>query len=111
MKPRETKTNAAPPDQASSELPAALIVSSQSPASESPPAILGASILGALGEHVGYCAPSVECSMTQEQRLVLARLRAGLDAAHVRLANGQHVETNPQALRWLLEQIHFASQQ
>ena len=41
--------------------------------------------------------------------IVLARIRTALQSSHTQLRGGRHVETNADAMRYLLESIHAAS--
>lgn len=75
-------------------------------------AVLGGNILGALAESAGgYQSRRADCVFSDEQTAIVNRLRAGLYESHTRLANGRQVDSNPTAIQWLLEQIHFADQQ
>lgn len=51
-------------------------------------------------------ARHVDCQcQSMEQRRALMALRAGLDAAHARTANGRPVTSYADAIRWLLEEV------
>ncbi len=52
----------------------------------------------------GYKTTHVELKLTSTEADFLARLRCGLSNGHVQLADGRHVETAPQSLRWLIQQ-------
>ncbi len=43
--------------------------------------------------------------LTMPQREALVSMRIALKEKHVQTANGKHVDSNPDAIRWLLEQI------
>lgn len=43
--------------------------------------------------------------MTPDQATALKRLAIGLDQQGARLANGKHIDSNADAVRWLLEQL------
>lgn len=62
--------------------------------------------LGPLPEK-GYRPRHVEVNLQREvpQQEALYRLRVGLNNADTRTANGRHVTSNADALRWLLERI------
>lgn len=52
----------------------------------------------------GYKPGYVELKLTSTEAEFMARLRHNLQTNHAQLADGKHIETTPQALRWLLEQ-------
>lgn len=47
----------------------------------------------------------VDAHLTAQQARALRRLRNGLDERHERLRGGKVVQTAPDAVRWLLEQL------
>lgn len=47
-------------------------------------------------------------ALTTIQSNALVALRDGLRKRHAQLASGRHVETCPDAVRWLLEQLSMA---
>lgn len=51
-----------------------------------------------------YRSRHVEFQSTPEQSDFIARLRTGLNANAIRLANGRFVQTAADAVRWLIEQ-------
>ena len=54
----------------------------------------------------GYCPRAFEIgSLSQLQSEAMASLREALNASHCQLLNGKHVDTNADAMRWLLERV------
>ena len=62
-----------------------------------------------LGEfdETAYAQQHVDVQLDRRQSVALKRLLAWLHSKHASLASGRHVETPPDAIRWLLEEIAF----
>lgn len=53
----------------------------------------------------GYKARHVDVQLAPAEADLIARLRIGLAAQHAQLADGRHVETHNQTVRWLIQQV------
>lgn len=52
-----------------------------------------------------YSARHIDVRLSRRHAEIIRRIRNGLAARHVQLANGRHVESNGDVLRWLLESV------
>ena len=53
----------------------------------------------------GYCQRKLDMSLTISQSVLLRRLVVGLIASEKTTGNGKRVESAPDAVRWLIEQV------
>jgi hypothetical protein len=76
----------------------------QSPEPE-PPAEVMISAYVSRGPINGYVSRRFEAHLTDQQAKALRSLRNGLHERHEKLANGHHVDTVADAVRWILERL------
>lgn len=50
----------------------------------------------------------LDCRLKPDQRLALARIRTALVRRHATLADGRHVESLADAVRWMIDQVRAA---